>query len=98
MEFVFWIIIETDLVGNALIILIFLKQKLRKRTHFLLISLTVAVLLVGLLTVPLYIDINTILYLGQPYLLVLFVYQFTESLTGIASIFTLAADLFFIEL
>ena len=41
--------------GNTLTIWIFLKQKQRKRTSFLLISLSVADLLVGLLTIPLFI-------------------------------------------
>ena len=78
-------------VGNLLAIWIFLKQRLRKRAHFLLISLAVADLLVGLLTVPLYIAFNTIRYMGQSYLLVGSVYVFTDIFTGIASIYTLAA-------
>ena len=41
--------------GNTITIWIFLKQKQRKRTSFLLISLSVADLLVGLLTIPLFI-------------------------------------------
>ncbi|XP_078363635.1 adenosine receptor A3-like [Oculina patagonica] len=81
-------------VGNVLAIWIFLKQRLRKRAHFLLISLAVADLLVGLLTVPLYIAINTMLYSPRPYLLLrsvyLEVYIFTDILTGITSLFTLA--------
>ena len=79
-------------VGNLLTIWIFLRQRLRKRAHFLLISLAVADLLVGLLSVPLYIAINTILYLGMPlHQLWLNLYQLTDIFTGIASIFTLAA-------
>ena len=78
-------------VGNLLTIWIFLRRRLRKRAHFLLISLAVADLLVGLLTVPLYIAINTVSYLGQPYGLVLQVSEMTESFTGTASIFALAA-------
>lgn len=39
--------------GNVLTILIFLKQRLRRRGQFLLISLAVGDLLVGLLSVPL---------------------------------------------
>ena len=57
-------------VENLLNIWIFLEQRLRKRAHFLLISLAVTDLLVGLLTVPLYIAINTISYLGLAYRLV----------------------------
>ena len=76
-------------VGNLLTIWIFLKQRLRKRAHFLLISLAVADLLVGLLTVPLYIAINTVLYFGQH--LGKSLSEFTDIFTGIASISTLAA-------
>ena len=75
-------------VGNLLAIWIFLKRRLRKRTHFLLISLAVADLLVGLLTVPLYI---AIMYLDLAYSLVKSVYNLTDIFTAIASIFTLAA-------
>ena len=78
-------------VRNLLTIWIFLKQRRRKRAYFLLISLAVADLLVGLLTVPLYIAINTVLYLGQTYLLLWYVYEVIDIFTGIASIFTLAA-------
>ncbi len=77
-------------VGNVLTIWIFLKQRQRKRAHFLLISLAVADLLVGLLTVPLYIAINTMLYSGLPYLVLWSVSEFTDILTGITSIYTLA--------
>ena len=78
-------------VGNLLTIWIFLKQRLRKRAHFLLICLAVADLLVGLLTVPLYIAINTALCFGRPYLLGRSVFELTDIFTGIASISTLAA-------
>ena len=78
-------------VGNLLTIWIFLKQRVRKRAHVLLINLAVADLLVGLLTVPLYITINTIFYLSQPYFSVWRVSNFTDIFTGIASIVTLAA-------
>ena len=77
------------IVGNLLTIWIFLKRRLRKRAYFLLVSLAVADLLVGLLTVPLYITINTIL--NQPYLSVWFVFTLTDIFTGVASIITLAA-------
>ena len=79
------------IVGNLVTIWIFLKQRLRKRAHFLLISLAVADLLVGLLTVPLYITINTISYLNQLYLSVLRVYNFIDIFTGVVSIVTLSA-------
>ena len=85
----FGLLATVIVVGNLLTIWIFLKQRLRKRAHFLLISLTVADLLVGLLTVPLYIAINTVLYFGQ--LLGRSVFKFTDIFTAIASIFTLTA-------
>ena len=71
-------------VGNFLTILIFLKQSLRKRPHFLLISLAVADLLVGLLTVPLYIAVNTSSVSAW------LVYTSVDIFTGLTSIFTLA--------
>ena len=78
-------------LGNVLTIWIFLKQRLRKRAHFLLISLAVADLLVGVLTVPLYIALSTLLYSGRPHGYRLWpVYEFTDILTGLTSIYTLA--------
>ena len=79
-------------VGNVLTILVFDKRRLRKRAHFLLISLAVADLLVGLLTIPLYIAMNTLRYLGTygTYYLVSTVYQSTDILTGLTSIYTLS--------
>ena len=78
-------------VGNLVTIWIFLKQRLRKRAYFLLISLAVADLLVGLLTVPLYTAINTMLYLSQPHFSLSRASNLTDIFTGIASIVTLAA-------
>jgi len=88
----FGLLATVIVVGNLLTIWIFLKRRLRKRAHFLLISLAVADLLVGLLTVSLYIAINTILCLGLSNCLLWFsLYQLTDIFTGIASIFALAA-------
>ena len=56
-------------IGNVLAILVFLKQRLRKRAHFLLISLAFADLLVGLFTTPFYIAVNTTLLEEKPALL-----------------------------
>ena len=54
MGFVFWIIGNSDRCWKSPYDLdIFLQQRLRKRAYFLLISLAVADLLVGLLTVSL---------------------------------------------
>ena len=44
--------------GNIVTIKIFLNRQLRKRAHFLLISLAVADLLVGLLSIPLYMTLQ----------------------------------------
>ena len=73
-------------VGNLITIWIFLKQRLRKRAHFLLISLAVADLLVGLLSVPLYIAISA----NPGEVLVTLAFRYGDPFTGIASIFTLA--------
>ena len=73
-------------VGNSLTIWIFLKQKFRKRAHFLLISLAVADLLVGLLTVPLYIIANQDISVWWRYSAWLYV----DIFTGLTSFFTLA--------
>ena len=79
-------------VGNVLTILVFVKRRLRKRAHFLLISLAVADLLVGLLTVPLYIAMNTLWYLGTygTNYLASTVYLSIDILTGLTSIYTLS--------
>jgi len=76
------------IVGNLLTIWIFLKQRFRKRAHFLLISLAVADFLVGLLTVPLCIAES---YLEHRYLKLRNVYELIDIFTAIASIFGLAA-------
>ncbi|XP_078364495.1 histamine H2 receptor-like [Oculina patagonica] len=86
----FGLLATLTVVGNFLTITIFLKRRLRKRAHFLLINLAVVDLLVGLLTVPLYMAISTLLYLGRPDQLVWSVYEYTDILTGITSIYTLA--------
>ena len=74
------------IVGNALSISILFKRRLRKRPHFLLISLAFADLLVGLIPVPLYIIIQ---YLR--YRILTLVYNCVDIFAGLCSIFTLAA-------
>ena len=70
--------------GNTLTIWIFLKQKQRKRTSFLLISLSVADLLVGLLTIPLFIGAY------EAYsVTVSMVFGRVDVFTALASIYTL---------
>ncbi|KAK2568389.1 Adenosine receptor A2a [Acropora cervicornis] len=73
-------------VGNLLTIIIFQKKQLRRRPHFLLISLAVADLLVGLVSIPLYIANN---YVESQILFGAFV-RVGNMLPGFASIFTLA--------
>ena len=80
----FGLLATVIVVGNLLTIWIFLKQRLRKRAHFLLISLAVADLLTGLITVPLYITSSTDLPVWP-------VSHFADIFTGIASIVTLSA-------
>ena len=57
-ELCFGLLALLVVAGNSVTIWIFLKQKFRKHAHFLLTSLAVADLLVGLLVVPLYIVAN----------------------------------------
>ena len=75
-------------VGNVLTIWIFLKQRLRKRAHFLLISLAVADLLVGLLIVPLF--VADIANFGAEWYWARLVFSFGDIFTGLTSIYTLA--------
>ena len=72
--------------GNIVTIIIFQKRQLRKRTHFLLISLAVADLLVGLLSIPLYIAANYVEKRSQVFRALV---QGADMLPGFASIFTL---------
>ena len=77
------------IVGNALSISILFKRRLRKRPHFLLISLAFADLLVGLIAVPLYIMIQAdIPHLG---LIARLVFRGVDMFAGLSSIFTLTA-------
>ena len=72
-------------LANLITIRIFLKRKLRKRPHFLLIGLAIADLFVGLLSVPLYMAI----YLHTQNILTL-LYQCVDIFSGLTSVFTLA--------
>ena len=71
--------------GNIITIIIFRKRQLRKRPHFLLISLAVADLLVGLLSIPLYIAVH---YVPNSKVFLALV-QGGDMLPAFASIFTL---------
>ena len=75
-------------VGNVLTILIFVKRRLRKRAHFLLISLAVADLLVGFPIGPLFVAINTTF--GSAWHWTRLVFKYGDIFVGLASINTLA--------
>lgn len=75
------------LVGNLFTITIFSKRKLRKRPHFLLISLAIADLLVGLISIPIYVTLHGN-YTSQ---LLRVVFDCIDMLAGLASVFILAA-------
>ena len=89
-ELCFGLLAALIVVGNSLTIWIFLKQKFRKRAHFLLISLAVADLLVGLLSVPLFIianlDISVYISVWRRRSANVYV----DIFTGLTSVFTLA--------
>ena len=72
-------------VGNILTIWIFLKQRRRKRAYFLLISLAVADLLVGVLAVPLFMAAY-----HTSSIRLRICYAAVDVFTGITSIYTLA--------
>ena len=72
-------------VGNSLSILILLKRRLRKRPHFLLISLAMADLLVGLFAIPMYM----IMWLTRQAMVSSLVFDCVDMFTGFSSIFTL---------
>lgn len=73
--------------GNLITTRMFLKRRLRKRPHFLLISLAIADMLVGALSVPLYIAVG----IHSNKLLLNLSFQCVDIFTGVISIFTLAS-------
>ena len=75
-------------IANLVTIVVFLKQKLRKRSHFSLISLAIADLMVGALAVPLYVVVAG--FQTNENLLVVF-FRCVDIFTGLLSIFTLAS-------
>ncbi|XP_078366262.1 adenosine receptor A1-like [Oculina patagonica] len=96
MDFTYWNIFWTVTfgltaivvtAGNLVTIGIFLKRNLRERPHFLLISLAIADMLVGAVSVPLYIAIG----IHPNKLLLILSFQCVDIFTGVISIFTLAS-------
>ena len=75
-------------IANLVTVVVFLKQKLRKRSHLSLISLAIADLMVGALAVPLYVVVAG--FQTDEKILVVF-FQCVDIFTGLSSIFTLAS-------
>ena len=73
-------------VANTLSLIILLKRRLRKRPHFLLVSLAVADLLVGLFAIPIYM----ITVISGQKLVSTLVFDCVDMFTGFSSVFTLA--------
>ena len=82
----FWTVSGTDHFGKLFTIRVFHRQRSRKRSYFLLISLAVADLMVGLFAIPLFIIGSSTEY---PYLRWLVPTSF-DAFTGLTSIYTLA--------
>ena len=76
----------TIIISNSVSILILLKGRLRKRSHYLLINLAIADLLVGLLAIPIYM----ITVMSETKLVSRLVLDCVDMFTGLCSIFTLA--------
>ena len=74
------------IVGNTLSIVILCQRTHRKRPHYLLISLAIADLLVGLCALPIYI----LLGISGQKLLSILVFHCVDMFTGLSSIFSLA--------
>jgi len=83
----FGVMAAIAVAGNTITLVIFQKRQLHKRPHFLLISLAVADLLVGLLSIPLYMTLHYDLYEGP---VVPATTKWVDMFTGFTSIFTLA--------
>ena len=86
-SFCFGVMAFITVVGNAISTSILLSKRFRKRPHYLLTSLAIADLVVGLLAVPLYIIVADP---GQK-LLPRVLYDCVDMFAGKSSMFTLAA-------
>ena len=85
-SFCFGVMAFAIIVANTLSITILFKRRLRKRSHYLLISLSIADLLVGLFAIPLYM----MLFFARQNVVSVLVYQCVDMFTGLTSISTLA--------
>ena len=85
-SFCFGVMAFAIIVANTLSISILFKRRLRKRSHYLLISLSIADLSVGLFAIPLYM----ILFISRQNVVPILAYDCVDLLTGLTSIFTLA--------
>ena len=85
-SFCFGVMAFAIIVGNTLSISVLFKRRLRKRSHFLLINLAIADLMVGLFAIPLYM----ILFVSRQNVVSNLVYECVDMFTGLTSIFTLA--------
>ncbi|XP_068723189.1 adenosine receptor A2a-like [Montipora capricornis] len=83
----FGVVAALAISGNALTIVIFVKKLKRRRPQFSLVSLAVADLMVGSITVPLFIVTYWITNIQYVFLNVIL--DWTDMFTGFASIFTL---------
>lgn len=79
----FGIVAFLIIVGNAFTIFIFSKRKLRKRPHILLINLAIAGLMVGLVSIPIFVTFHNS-YMTS---LLLLVFDCADMLVGLASVF-----------
>ena len=82
----FGIVAFLIIVGNAFTIFIFSKRKLRKRPHILLINLAIADLMVGLVSMPIFVTFHNS-YMTR---LLLLVFDCADMLVGLASVFIIA--------
>ena len=73
------------IIGNCLSIMILLKRRLRKRPHYLLISLAIADFLVGVFAMPIYM----IIFMSGNKLVTVLAFDYVDMFTGFSSVFTL---------
>ncbi|XP_068683279.1 adenosine receptor A2a-like [Montipora foliosa] len=90
----FGVVAALAISGNALTIVIFVKKLKRRRSQFPLISLAVADLMVGLITVPLFIVSTSITKIQYKNVFLIAILDWTDMFTGFTSIFTLTVIAF----